>query len=121
MLTEEDAVSFKCTRLDVSAEQEDRVRSCDEKSEETPHPSESLLRGNPIENAFQFDQMLERNCQKYAHLFKDFAEYTDFMMLPVRDEWRADLLVKMSEDAKARREIAAYQAPNAKVVRRFSE
>ena len=72
----------------------------DEPEAKYPFPSESLLRTPVVENEHQFQELLSHNSSSYARYFRDPEEYSAFMMLPVNESQRADLLRRMIEDAK---------------------
>lgn len=57
--------------------------------------SASLLNGESIETPNQHVEYLKRNEYKYRKYFKDHESYETFMMLPVTERDRMDLLLKL--------------------------
>ncbi len=66
--------------------------------------SNSLLYGESIETPNQHTEYLKRNEYKYRRYFKDYESYEIFMMLPVAEGDRVDLLRKLHEEERTRLE-----------------
>ena len=76
--------------------------------------SQTLLNAEPIENEFQFQEMLQKHSASYGKYFRSNEEYTTFMMLPVPDDKRVALLRVMLEDAKMQMENRILEYKNKK-------
>lgn len=64
--------------------------------------SSSFLHGESIETSNQHVDFLKRNEYKYRKFFKDHDSYETFMMLPVSEHDRVDLLHKLIEEERQR-------------------
>jgi hypothetical protein len=66
--------------------------------------SESLLTGESIETPNQHIEYLKKNEYKYRRFFKDYESYEIFMMLPVAESDRSNLLQKLHEEERRKLE-----------------
>ena len=80
--------------------------------------SHTLATAQPIETPYQLECELRQNEAKYRQYFKDDDCYVDFMMLPVPESKRLDLLSRMSEDIRAQRAMATREQAAPKASRR---
>lgn len=91
----------------------------DEKEEEKM-PSEALLTGVPIENEHQMEQMLQQYYPVYGKEFGTKEDYTEFMMLPIPDSRRSELIRVMREDQAMKKKTREAERQNRKSTRRAS-
>lgn len=82
---------FKDAEYDVLEEKVDKLNLMDAEVVEEP----------PV----CFETFLQKYERKYAQYFKDYDEFTMFMMLPLNDAQRHQLLVKMSQDKRLTRSV----------------
>lgn len=65
--------------------------------------SECLRSAEPVESAFHLEQLVDAHTSVYGGCFKTREDLTEFMMLPLNEAQRQNLLVVMSQDVRAQR------------------
>lgn len=70
-------------------------------------PSKTLVFSDPTETPYQLEQIVEKNVPVYGRFFKTREDLTEFMMLPLNDKQRQELLVVMSQDIRAKRDAVS--------------
>ncbi len=102
MSLEETERPLKLQRPPTPTVIEDGELDKDEPSE-TKLPSHTLVFCDPIETPDQLEHLVDSRVPLYGQFFKTREDLTEFMMLPINEVQRKELLVEMSQDIQARR------------------